>query len=54
MANAPEPGVVELSWTIAVARLILPVSVSLQVPPNLNPYTLDTLIESGLNDWGGV
>lgn len=54
MANAPEPGVAELSWTIAVARLILPVSVSLQVPPNLNPDALDALIESGLNDWGGV
>ena len=37
MENAPEPSFDELIWTIAMARLILPGDINLQVPPNLNP-----------------
>ena len=44
----------ELRWTVAMARLILDDGISLQVPPNLNPDDLTTLIAAGLDDWGGV
>jgi len=44
----------ELRWTVAMARLILDDETSLQVPPNLNPDALTTLIDAGLDDWGGV
>ena len=35
MADAPEPPLEELLWTIAVARLVLPPEVAVQAPPNL-------------------
>ena len=54
MANAPEPSFDELLWTIAMARLILPGDISLQVPPNLNLKYLDSLFTSGINDLGGI
>ena len=54
MENSPEPSFDELLWTIAMARLILPGDVSLQVPPNLNPLHLERLLESGINDFGGI
>jgi FO synthase len=43
----------ELLWTIAVARLVLPSSIHLQAPPNLSD-DLAPLLESGIDDWGGV
>jgi hypothetical protein len=27
---------------------------NLQVPPNLNPQSLELLLDCGLNDWGGI
>lgn len=54
MADAPEPDLDELLWTLAAARLMLPGEVSLQAPPNLSPGQLSPLIGAGLNDWGGV
>ncbi len=54
MAQAQNPGLEELLWTIAVARLILPSSINIQVPPNLNDGVLPQLIAAGINDWGGV
>ena len=54
MENSPEPSFDELIWTIAMARLILPADISLQVPPNLNPQHLERLIKSGINDFGGI
>ncbi len=54
MANAPEPALDELLWTIAVARLIFGPAMSLQAPPNLNPGVLAELVNAGINDWGGV
>jgi FO synthase len=54
MAMAPEPDLNELLWTIAVARLIFGPQMSIQAPPNLSPGVLPQLINSGLNDWGGV
>jgi len=43
----------ELWWTIAVARLVLPPEVHVQAPPNLSD-DLRPLLDSGLDDWGGV
>ena len=54
MAQAPEPDLDDLLWTIAVARLIFGAAMSIQVPPNLNPGVLPQLIGAGINDWGGV
>jgi FO synthase len=54
MANAPEPSAEELHWTIAVARLLLPETVSVQAPPNLSEDRFGDLLEAGIDDWGGV
>ncbi|HSB95059.1 MAG TPA: 5-amino-6-(D-ribitylamino)uracil--L-tyrosine 4-hydroxyphenyl transferase CofH, partial [Spongiibacteraceae bacterium] len=54
MAQAPEPDLNELLWTIAVARLIFGATMSIQAPPNLSPGVLPQLIAAGINDWGGV
>jgi FO synthase len=54
MANAPAPGLDELVWTIAIARLLFAPSMNIQAPPNLSPGALRRLIEAGINDWGGV
>jgi FO synthase len=44
----------EMSHALALARLILPLDVSLQAPPNLNASRTALLIESGINDFGGI
>ena len=54
MAQAPEPDLNELLWTIAVSRLIFGSQMSIQAPPNLSPGVLPQLIGAGINDWGGV
>jgi len=54
MANAPEPCLDELVWTIAVARLVFGGKMSIQAPPNLSPGQLTALLNAGINDWGGV
>lgn len=54
MAAAPEPSLDELLWTIAAARIILPVDISLQAPPNLSDASFPRLLDAGINDWGGV
>lgn len=54
MEDSPEPNEDELSMTIALARIILDDEISVQAPPNLNPGSLEMLINSGLNDFGGV
>jgi len=43
----------EFLWTIAAARLLLPVDVHLQAPPNLSDE-LGPLVAAGIDDWGGV
>src|SRR5438067_1576039 len=53
MADAPEPSLEELLWTIAAARLLLPPAVALQAPPNLSE-DFATLLDAGIDDWGGV
>jgi FO synthase len=54
MVNAPEPDLNELLWTIAQARLIFGSQMNLQAPPNLSPGVFHRIIDSGINDWGGV
>ncbi|MDH3452828.1 MAG: 5-amino-6-(D-ribitylamino)uracil--L-tyrosine 4-hydroxyphenyl transferase CofH [Gammaproteobacteria bacterium] len=54
MAAVPAAPLDELCWTVAAARLMFGPAMSIQVPPNLNEGQLRTLIEAGLNDWGGV
>jgi FO synthase len=53
MAQAPEPPLEELLWTIAVARLVLPPEIALQAPPNLTA-DFAALLDAGIDDWGGV
>jgi FO synthase len=53
-ANAPEPDLDDLLWSIAAARLILPAEVHVQAPPNLSPGVYEKLIGAGIDDWGGV
>lgn len=54
MAQAPEPDLNELVWTLAVARLVFGADMNIQAPPNLSPGVLPQLVNAGINDWGGV
>lgn len=54
MANAPEPDLNELLWTISMARIIFGEKMNIQAPPNLSPGVLPQIVGSGINDWGGV
>ena len=54
MAGFPEPGLADLRWTIAVARVLFGPEMNIQAPPNLSPDTYGELIGAGVNDWGGV
>ena len=54
MAQAPEPTLADLQWTIASARLIFGPDMAIQAPPNLTPDAYGSLLRAGINDWGGV
>ena len=54
MANACEPDLGEMQWSIAAARLILGERMNIQAPPNLSPVEYPQLIAAGINDWGGI
>lgn len=54
MASAEEPGMDELLWTAAVARIIFGAKMNIQVPPNLSYDRFSVLLQAGINDWGGV
>ncbi|QDX80236.1 7,8-didemethyl-8-hydroxy-5-deazariboflavin synthase [Denitratisoma sp. DHT3] len=54
MAEAEEPSLDELCWTIAVARIVLGPKANIQAPSNLSPQSLRALIDSGINDLGGI
>ena len=54
MAKVQPPTHEDLLWTIAMARIIFGPTMSIQVPPNLNAGHLGTLVQAGINDWGGV
>ncbi|WP_409525185.1 7,8-didemethyl-8-hydroxy-5-deazariboflavin synthase CofG [Nitrincola sp. MINF-07-Sa-05] len=53
MANSPEPDLDDMLRTLAVARLLLDPSISLQAPPNLQ-QRYSAYLNSGINDWGGI
>ncbi len=50
MADAPEPTLEDLCWTIAIARLIFGARANIQAPPNLSPGALGPLLQAGIND----
>lgn len=54
MADAGEPDMDDLLWTIASARLILGADMNIQAPPNLSADDFPRLMEAGINDWGGI
>ncbi|HEY1854239.1 MAG TPA: 5-amino-6-(D-ribitylamino)uracil--L-tyrosine 4-hydroxyphenyl transferase CofH [Solirubrobacterales bacterium] len=54
MAGAPEPELEDLLWTLAAARVLLGPEISLQAPPNLSDAHFGTLLDAGIDDWGGV
>ncbi len=53
-ADAPEPDLDDLLWTVAAARLLLGPAMNIQAPPNLTPDCYERIVEAGINDWGGV
>jgi 7,8-didemethyl-8-hydroxy-5-deazariboflavin synthase CofG subunit len=54
MRSAPEPTLLDMLRTVAVARLILGPEMNVQAPPNLTPDWYPLLLLSGINDWGGI
>lgn len=44
----------EFLRALALARIVLDDSVSVQAPPNLNDARLGRLIDAGIDDWGGI
>ncbi len=53
MHRAPPCPVDDLVWSVATARLILPSDIHVQAPPNLCDDP-GTLLDAGIDDWGGV
>lgn len=53
MSHWPEPTHGEMLRTVAVARLLMP-RVNIQAPPNLSAPCYESLLDAGLDDWGGV
>jgi len=47
------PSTGEMLRTVAVARLMLR-NMNIQAPPNLSAPDYETLLDAGVNDWGGV
>ncbi|MEJ6010004.1 5-amino-6-(D-ribitylamino)uracil--L-tyrosine 4-hydroxyphenyl transferase CofH [Novosphingobium aquae] len=54
MAGMPGVSDEEFLRALALARIIMDDSVSVQAPPNLNDARLGRLIEAGIDDWGGI
>ena len=53
MSKYPEPKLKEMLQTIALARIILNPTISIQAPPNLEKKHLE-YVYAGINDWGGI
>jgi FO synthase len=54
MARMPDAELGDLAATVAVARLVLGPRMRIQAPPNLIGEEFRLLLESGIDDWGGV
>jgi FO synthase len=53
MAQCPEPDRADMLRTLAVARLLMP-TINIQAPPNLSDPHYASLLDGGINDWGGI
>jgi 7,8-didemethyl-8-hydroxy-5-deazariboflavin synthase CofG subunit len=53
MHNWREPSHGDMLRTVAVSRLLLG-NMNIQAPPNLTAPDYDSLLDAGINDWGGV
>ena len=55
MRDHPEPTHEDHLWTIAAARMMLPLDIAVQAPPNLtDPGCVPNLLHAGANDLGGI
>ena len=54
MENHSPPSDEDFLLSVALARLILPSEISIQIPPNLNKNRIINAIKSGANDLGGI
>ncbi|ACU40273.1 bifunctional FO biosynthesis protein CofGH [Actinosynnema pretiosum subsp. pretiosum] len=54
MRSTPDADLNELAATIAVARLVMPSTTSVQAPPNLVGDEFGLMLRAGIDDWGGV
>jgi FO synthase len=54
MKDCPEPTLLDMLKTVAVARLLLGGTMNIQAPPNLTPDAYQLLLLAGINDWGGI
>ncbi|WP_440899540.1 bifunctional FO biosynthesis protein CofGH [Actinosynnema sp.] len=54
MRSMPDADLRELAATIAVARLVMPSTTSVQAPPNLVGDEFGLMLRAGIDDWGGV
>lgn len=54
LADAAEPDLDDLLWTVAMARIVFGPSMNIQAPPNLSPGVYERLLKAGINDWGGI
>lgn len=54
MKDQPEPALLDMLRTLAVARIVLGGAMNLQAPPNLAPDAYQMYLFAGINDWGGV
>lgn len=54
LGGLPQPSDELMAGTVAMSRLLLGPTMNIQAPPNLSPSSLELLVRSGLNDWGGV
>lgn len=54
MATSDEPDEIDLARTVAMTRLVLGPEMNVQVPPNLSPDAIAYLLDSGINDFGGI
>jgi len=53
MARSPPAGAAHHEAIVAISRLMLP-SMNVQAPPNLTPASYGSLLDAGINDWGGI
>ncbi|UCE14114.1 MAG: 7,8-didemethyl-8-hydroxy-5-deazariboflavin synthase subunit CofG [Candidatus Heimdallarchaeota archaeon] len=54
MANSAPPSLDLMEKIIILARHILPIEISIQIPPNLINGNESRFIKAGISDWGGI